>query len=224
MKRPASLERFGVYRLFRSAYDKYIRNLLPRKIGVYNGVPVRDRALLDVTDEQPEYEAPLVSGIERMVGTGNSIVIVGGGRGVSTVIAARAAGPSGKVTVYEGSREQYNRVEETVRLNRVADRVSVNFEVVGDAVSLWGGGERAEISNPEDLPHCDVLVLDCEGAEKEVVSNLTNPPSKVVVETHGDLGVTPEEMIETLDSRGYDVTGREVEVAERGIVILTAQR
>jgi hypothetical protein len=224
MKRPASLERFGVYRLLRSVYDEYVRERLPRKIGVYNGVPVRDRALLDVTDEQPEYEGPLVSGIERTVRTGDSVVVVGGGRGVSTVIAARAVGPSGDVTVYEGSREQYDRVEETVRLNRVADRVSVNFEVVGDAVSLWGEGGRAEGTDPEDLPACDVLVLDCEGAEKQVVSDLTTPPSTVVVETHGDLGVAPEDMIKTLESRGYDVTDREAEVPERGIVILTARR
>lgn len=191
---------------------------------MYNGVPVRDRALLDMTDEQPEYEGPLVRGIERTVRTGDSVVVVGGGRGVSTVVAARAVGPPGDVRVYEGSREQYDRVEETLRLNRVADRVSVNFEVIGDAVSLWGEGKQAEISDPEELPSCDVLVLDCEGAEKQVVSDLTTPPSTVVVETHGELGVTPEDMVETLESRGYDVVDRETEVPERGIVILTARR
>lgn len=224
MKRPSSLERFGVYQVLRSVYDSYIREQLPQKIGVYNGVPVRDRALLDVTDEQPEYEVPLVRGIEQAVQTGDSVVIVGGGRGVSTVIAARAVGPSGDVRVYEGSREQYDRVEETVQLNRVADRVSVNFEVIGDAVSLWGEGKQAEISDPENLPPCDVLVLDCEGAEQQVVSELTTPPSTVVVETHGDLGVTPNDMVETLESRGYDVIEREKEVPERGIAILTARR
>lgn len=223
MKRPTNFERFGVYQFLRSIYDEYVRDQLPRKIGVYNGVPVRDRALFDMTDEQPEYEGPLVNAIERTVQGEDSVIIVGGGRGVSTVIAARAVGPLGDVTVYEGSREQYDLVEETVRLNRVADRTSVNFEVVGDAVSLWGEGMQADISDPEKLPPCDILILDCEGAEKQVVSELSTLPSTIVVETHGDLGVAPEEMVRTLESRGYEIINREAEVPERGIVILTAR-
>lgn len=224
MQRPTSLERFGVYRYLRLIYDSYIRERLPQKIGVYNGVPVRDRALFDVTDEQPEYEEPLVDGIEQTIQPGDTVIVVGGGRGVSAVLAARSTGVSGDVSVYEGSKEQYNLVCETVELNCLTNRIAVEFAVVSEAVSLWGKGPQASVLDPADLPQCDVLVLDCEGAELNIVTDLTTYPRHIVVETHGNLGVPPDEMEQELKAHGYTITDREVEVPERDIVIFTASQ
>lgn len=223
MERPTSLEQFSVYRLLRSLYDGHVRDRLPQKVGVYNGIPVRDRALFDLTDEQPEYEKPLIRAIERTVQTGDLVVIIGGGRGVSTVMSARKVGPSGNVSTYEGSEKQYELTLNTVDLNCVDDRVSMHFEVVGDAVSVWGEGEQAPITDPEELPSSDVLVLDCEGAERDIMSELSEYPPAVIVETHGYLGVSPDEMEQKLESHGYTITNREMEIEEKGIVILTAE-
>lgn len=111
VKRPIGFEQHNIYNIFRSVYDKWLRDELPKKIGVYNGIAVRDRGLFDLTDEQPDYEDPLITAIENEIRTGDSALILG--RGVSSVVAARAAGPEGDVTVYEASTEQHDVVIET---------------------------------------------------------------------------------------------------------------
>jgi hypothetical protein len=80
MSRPRYLERLGVYRVLRALHDGYLRDWLPGKVGVYNVVPVRDRALLDFTDERVEHEEALVSATRQSVQTGDRIVIVGVGK------------------------------------------------------------------------------------------------------------------------------------------------
>lgn len=224
MERPASLERFGVYRLLRSIYDEYVRDRLPRKVGVYNGIPIRDRALFDVTDEQPEYEGALVSGIRRQVSTGDHVVVVGGGRGVSTVCASTATGPDGRVECFEGGLEQYNRLADTIRLNRVDRWTSAHHAVVGEAVDIYGESDGASVVAPADLPDCDVLVLDCEGAEIGILTSLERPPETVIVETHGFLDSPESAVREVLAERGYEVIDRGVEYEDRGVIVLTARR
>jgi precorrin-6B methylase 2 len=222
MDRPAGLERFGIYRHLRSIYDEYIRDRLPRKVGVYNGVPVRDRALFDVTDERPEYEGALVTGIRAQVRTGDRVVVVGGGKGVSTVSAARATGPTGAVWSFEGGTERYDRLIETIELNRVGDWTSARRAIVGSDVDVYG--ERAsEIVDPVNLPACDVLVLDCEGAEIEILEAMDQRPRITIVEAHAFLDSPASSVEETLVDLGYEVVDRDVEYEPKGVVVLTGR-
>lgn len=222
MERPTSLEQFSVYQVFRTLYDNYIRGRLPKKIGVYNGVPVRDRALFDVTDEQPEYEGALVAGIRQQVSTNDHVVVVGGGRGVSTVCAAVAAGPDGRVECFEGGREQYDQLTDTIQLNCVSDWVSAHHSIVGEEIEVYGESTGADIVSPADLPDCDVLVLDCEGAEIGILTAIEHRPETVIVETHGFLDSPESAVRDTLTDRQYNIIDRGVEYEDRGVIVLTA--
>lgn len=224
MQRPTSLEQFRIYRILRSIYDSYVRDHLPQKVGVYNGVAVRDRALFDVTDEQPEYEGALVAGIREQVSTGDHVVVVGGGRGVSSVSAATASGPSGQIDSYEGGQDQYERLDDTLRLNQVTDWTSAYHAVVGDDIDVYGGSAGASVVDPSDLPDCDVLVLDCEGAEIGILTTLDYRPETVIVETHGFLDSPESAVRDALTKLGYEVINRGVEYEDRGVIVLTACR
>ena len=50
---------------------------------------------------------------------------------------------------------------------KVSKRLTVNHAIVGEAISVYGAPEdlAPRVVTPADLPECDVLALDCEGAE-----------------------------------------------------------
>jgi hypothetical protein len=212
-----------IYELVRNAYDATLRHRLPRKIVVHNGVAVRSGRLLDATDAKPDYEASLVAAIRERVAPGDDVVIVGGGRGVSAVVAARRAGPDGSVILYEGAASQIGLVEETLALNEAADGVTVEHAVVVDPRDLWSEAEDAERVDPATLPNCDVLVLDCEGSEVEIVRD-GNLPRTVVVETHGVFDAPTEQTRSLLEDRGYEIRRDRVEIAAEDVHVLTAVR
>lgn len=208
-------------------YNRVIRPYSPHKISVCNGVAVKDRAkLFDFRDIFPNYESSLISAIRTQVKKGDSVIIVGGGFGVSTVAAAEATGRDGEVETYEGSAEQYRIVKNTTSLNKVNDCVNTNHAIVGPfldhSTETYGEPENAEIINPSSLHKPDVLVLDCEGAELEILGNLSHNPDIVIVETHGFLHSPETDVREILSERGYDVINEGVESESRGIYVITA--
>lgn len=221
MQRP-SIERVRPYLYLRRLYDRLIRPHLPEKIGVYNGIAVRDRGLFDVTDERPEYEDAIVESLRHEVRTGDTVVVVGGGKGVSAAVAANHVGESGHVTVYEGGVEEIEQIRETFRLNRVKRRTTLRHAVVGDAIDVYSDTGGTDVISSSDLPECDILELDCEGAEIEILSDLECRPRTIVVETHGHLDAPEEAVRRELDRLDYEVVDRGVELAEDGIFVLTA--
>ena len=191
-------------------YDTYVRSFLPKRVVRYNNIPVRASRVGDSVVpwhimDIPGYEDALIRGIRQYVENGDTVVIVGGGWGVSTVSAARQAGERGRVITYEGGAETVENVVDTVQLNSVDDRVSVRHAIVGQAVSLRDDGAGAKAVSPAEIPDCDVLVLDCEGAEMEILEEMEIRPRAIVVETHGMYGVTKANVRGKLVSAGYEV-------------------
>lgn len=207
----------------RQLYNRTLRPHLPSKIGVFNTVAARRLALFDATDEFPAYEATLIDGVRAAVEPGDDVVVIGGGWGVSSVVAARRAGPDGHVTAFEPARERFGFIDETAALNGVADRVRARRALVGSAVKVDGDGSAADRVPADDLPPCDVLVLDCEGAEAEILRHLAVTPRTVVVETHGCFGTPETETRDALAELGYEVRTRAADEPERGIFVLTAE-
>lgn len=210
-------------------YNRLLRSYLPYRISVHNGIPTKRHArLLDFTDKFPEYEGALISAIRNQIQERDKVVVVGGGLGVSTVAAVNATGRRGSVVTYEGSKRQYNTVKETVQLNLVSDCVELNHAVVGSfsehSSDTYGeekdGGEVA----PSMLPECDVLVLDCEGAEIEILYNMEQLPRVIIVETHAFLDSPEEQVREILSDKEYSVINRGVEWESKGVTVLTASR
>ncbi|MFC4552982.1 MULTISPECIES: FkbM family methyltransferase [Halorussus] len=177
----------------------------------YNGVAVPTTDPEEGRDYFPEFEDGTSGALRRRVGRGDDVVVVGGGRGITTVVAARTTGFEGSVTTFEANGEMLTTLERTVRVNRVADRVTLEHAAVGpvseDSESVFGppDGDRRD---PGAIPDCDVLELDCEGSELAVLDGLEVRPRVVVVETHEPLGVPADEVAEVLADLGYRVANR----------------
>lgn len=191
-------------------YDSGFRPLLPKRVVSYNDIPVRASRLGDSlvpwhTRGIPGYENALVEGIQQYVEPGDTVVVVGGGWGVSTVIAARQSGSNGQVITFEGGAETVTKVKDTVQLNNLDDRVSIRHAIVAQAVSLRGDSGDAQVVSPTDLPDCDVLVLDCEGAEIDILEEMEIRPRAVLVETHGMYDAPEAAVRDKLDCAGYKI-------------------
>ncbi|MFC6955213.1 FkbM family methyltransferase [Halorubellus litoreus] len=207
-----------------SVYNRFVRSHLPYKLSTHNGVTARGAKLFDFTDRFPEYEADIVAALRDHVRDGDDVVVVGGGFGVSSVVAARRVGPTGSVTTYEAGADQYDLVAETLEINDVENRVDVEHAIVGSAVSTYTPPEDAAVVDAADLPACDVLEMDCEGAELGILRELRIRPRVVVVEAHANFDAPEADVRAELDRLDYDVVDRGVEDAAKGIVILTAVR
>jgi threonine dehydrogenase-like Zn-dependent dehydrogenase len=191
-------------------------------MGSFNGVPVRGIHLFDSTDTFPAYEAPLLSAVRGTVQSGDTVVVIGGGRGVSTVVAAQRAGPSGDVIAYEAGEERVAMATETVELSNMEDTARIEHAVVGDDVEIVGDLGDPDYILPTAVPDADVLVLDCEGAELGILSAIEQEPRAIIVETHGFLDAPEAAVREILADTGYEVVERGVEDDSLGTYILTA--
>ena len=218
----------------RQLYDRVVRPRLPRRAVTYNGVPVPvARAFDDIVpwhavEPRPDHEAALIVGIRDHVRAGDAVVVVGGGTGASSVIAGRQTGRTGSVTTFEGSANEAELATATVRESDVAEWVTVTHAVVGEARALRGERGAAARVAPDALPDCDVLVLDCEGAEVDILRNLAASPRVIVVETHGLYDAPPERVVDLLTDAGYAIRSREIggrteaHCREHGIYVLVA--
>lgn len=215
------------YSLLQRIYNRIVRPRLPYKISVHNGVPVKGVIrLFDRTEVFPRYEEALIAALRRQTRRGDEVVVVGGGMGVSTVAAARATGPAGPVHSFEANIDRFEEMRTTVRINCVDDQISLVHGVVGPFAEYsedkYGGPDGAEVVDPSDLPECDVLELDCEGAELSIIDGMEIEPRTIVVETHGFLDAPPADVKDALTTAGYSLVDEAVEDAENEIHVLTA--
>lgn len=221
----STIEDEGLVYTLRSAvrflHRRYIRKFLPRRTTTLNGVNVRSARLFDSVlpwqlgrQDAENYESAIVNNLRTFVQTGDKIVIVGGGWGVSTVVAAEETGESGSVRTFEASPTYATYIEETTKLNDVHDRVKITNAVVSRVISTRGDESSDTVIPPEKLPETDVLELDCEGAELEILRNMSIRPRAIIVETHGKFGSPSSKVIESLEDLSYGVVSKEP--AEKG--------
>lgn len=175
-----------------------------QRIGMYNGVAVRNVHLLHDTDEF-EHETQLMQSIRDFLSTGDEVVLIGAGTGASTVCAARQVGPEGTVTAFEAAENAVSKCRETIRLNRVNTIAECRHAVVETPIYLLGSANRAEQLSATDLPDCDALVMDCEGAEKAILEGLSDLPDVIIVETHVQFDSSSEQIREILSDRFTEV-------------------
>lgn len=187
--------------MIQKLYDNTIRPHLPRKIGVYNGYPARVPRLFDTTDVIPEFEMATISAIKGTVRPDDSVVVVGAGYGITTVCVAEI---SDDVTAYEAASEKQEPLEETMEINGVSENVSIVTAIVGDLHHMWGEEPSGDVVSPGDIPECDVLELDCEGAEKDILPEMEIRPRALIVETHPRMGSPTEPMIDMMRDMDYD--------------------
>lgn len=207
----------------KTVYNKTVRPFLPRKIVVRNGIPTRTAKLFDSTDFDPEWENTLVQAVREHVRETDDVLIVGGGFGVSAVTAIRRT--DGDATVLEAAEEMVDTITETLVLSSVdTGRVDLKHAVVGRELNVWGSSKGATSIEPADLPDCDILIMDCEGAERDILSNVRIRPREIIVESHGDLGSPTTAVKESLERLGYEVEIIGPDVEEKDYFILRGWR
>lgn len=198
----------------------------PRTV-THNGVAVPTVEPEEERDYWPQMEAATSAALRRRVRRGDDVVVVGGGQGVTTVVVARMIHYEGTVTTYEANAEMLETLERTVRVNRVDDLVTLEHAVVGSvserAVEAFGPGDGDRL-DPADLPPCDVVEIDCEGAELEVLRGMECRPRVIVVETHEPIGIPPEDAAEPLEEMEYEIANAEPAGMHGELDVLTAVR
>lgn len=163
-----------------------------------------------LADSKSHYEAALIGALRQTVSLGDDVVIVGGGFGVSWVIAAEEAGDSGSVVCFEAAGEAAERAERTVELNGVGERVTVHHSVV-ETEGSTRGDEVGDAVPLDDVGSPDVLVVDVDGAELAILDALDDSdqsPRSLVVEHHavpGGIDYHPAETSAAVGDAGYDV-------------------
>lgn len=73
--------------------------------------------------------------------------------------------------------------------------------IVGDDHHLEGDAGAADVISPMELPPCDVLEMDCEGAETAILSELEIQPRTIIVEAHWNIN----EIKSNLAELGYSI-------------------
>lgn len=179
------------------AYRHSLRRWLPPTgFATRNGVKVQRRRLFDDrlpsanwynAPDVPGYEQAIVDHHERTTEPGDDVVIVGGGYGVSMVAAARAVEPTGSVVVYEASERQVSLLDRIAAWNDVAEVCDVRAALVAHDVNVYPGSVADRRVDPADIEPCDVLELDCEGAEERILPALSIRPDRIVLELHPNL-------------------------------------
>lgn len=184
-------------------YSETIEEYLPRKVSEVNGVLTRKHRLLRMSGD-PEYERESVDALKAHCREDDSILVLGGGWGVTAVWAARLGA---EVTVFEAAAERVGTVREAIALNGVEDDVTVHHAIVGESRRVLGDDSAAAVVDPADLPECDVIEMDVEGAELAVLERLAIRPRVVIVETHANRGSPASAVEERLTGMGYEVVG-----------------
>lgn len=175
---------------------------------VLNGVSVPSVEPEENRDYYPGHEVTSIQSLRQHVRRGDSIVVVGGGWGTTTVVAARMTHFEGEVTTFEASSEMVETIHRTTEVNRVAELVTVNHAAIGtvpESNEQYFGPADGDSLPPAAIPDCDVLELDCEGAELEILTSLDVNPRTIIVEVHPHLGSPREDVKSELVERGYEI-------------------
>lgn len=227
-----SRARQRIYDLIRSTYLKHREFIGQEEVFSYNGV--NTRVFVNPLDQYvpfhdtwwqrdiAHYEDELMEAIQNFVHEGDSVTIVGGGVGITMIEAARQVGRKGTVTAYEGALDAVLRMYKTLQENEVSCTASIQHAIVGPEKHLRANAKTARSISPTELKYCDVLELDCEGAELEIIENLPFNPRTIIVETHGVYGASTAEVKGALQRRGYEIVSEEPHVPEDDVFVLVA--
>lgn len=214
----------SMQKLLRALYIKVIRKLFPTtSFQTYAGIKFKPVITLDkylptyITGiknmHNPEYESALVDGLKKHICTEDRVIIIGGGKGVTACIASIKTSTNGNVICYEASIEGCGKIMKTISYNEVPENINVINSCVGEPISIWGKLSPSEVISPKTLPKCDILELDCEGAEKKILSEMTIRPRVILVETHGLFDSPTHEVRKILEKINYKIEN--IDVAEK---------
>jgi len=175
--------------------ERLYRHLTTVKLRVYNGVVVRNRHPMKFDDHYPDHKQTLTEAVYENVNPDDDVVTIGGGKGVIETHIARI---TGSVETYDAGYEMVTTCRETAKLNDVD--IDVTHGIVGTVTEAYGSTEGAENVTLSELEG-DVAVLDCEGAEMDI---LPLPQFEtVIVETHPKFDAKTLDVVDKLDGQAH---------------------
>ena len=166
----------------------------------------------------------------------NSVIIdIGANIGVYSIFACKSKNT--KVYAFEPALQNYNLLVENIKLNGLGDRI-IPFKAavgakkekrtiyIGDSpfnsfhsIDNPYGQEEVECVSLRDvfdenkIQMCDILKMDCEGAEFEILYNLPDEYYKKIkeirAEYHSSLSDqkdNPEDLLKFLEQKGFKIT------------------
>ena len=213
-----ALDEGGLSLLLQRTYNfvhSRIRSYLPRRIKVLHcGTKVITRLGDSYNTEAPfrnlPYKKNNSKAIEETVEEGDRPVSIGGGRGVNpTRIMSKNGIPT--VKVFEPGKKMrkicFRNMKENINhYPGFQFRIYKGFFYASDEV--WGEVDEEEKLTVEDIPECDLLEMDCEGAEVHIIPNLVEiekPPKKLIVEVHEGINTSREEVNSLLEYANYEL-------------------
>ena len=189
------------------------------------GVDCYAGSILDLSlGDLPGYEAEMRAALTEHVEPGDSVRIVGGGYGVTAIVAHELSGEP--VEVMEAARENVGCCRRTADLHGLGSEIRVHHGAIGYVLNAWGAqvGPRRSV---EWCRGCDVLEVDCEGGEAMILNQLDQSgplPRVLLVESHGHLGSPTTRVREQVRDLGYRVVSEEFEEEDDDVAVLACVR
>ena len=178
---------------------------IPPEVGEPRGSIDRWLPISLVTTDDPNAEGGEVACHQSLTKKGDTVIIIAAGSGVTTVNAARRCGPDGSVQAYEASESQINMANKVLEANDITNADIVSG-IVGEDIDISGElRDDVEEIPASELPNCDVLELDCEGAEVSILKGLTQRPRVLIVEVHPRKNAQSLQLPEIVRNMGYEI-------------------
>ncbi len=157
------------------------------------------------------------------------VVIIGGGEGITAITAGKQVGKNGKLTIYDGLSGNENvyfgteKIKNNLKLNDIPEIYNLVQAIVTtekDHENIYPNEKIvAKIIHPKDLPNCDVLETDCNGAELIILKNMKIKPRSMIIEIEAPFykslyknGEHPRDTVKLIKDLGYKIvkmTGHE---------------
>lgn len=117
----------------------------------------------------------------------------------------RESTPNGQVIAFEAFKHYSDIIKNVIELNDVEPSCEIRNVLVGSDVKIYAEGEHNKSIHPQELPECDVLEMDCEGAELGIIRNLNIRPQVIIMEVHPQRYEHAPEAINELADIGYNI-------------------
>lgn len=137
-----------------------------------------------VPKDIPDYEEQYLSALSTIIDSGDNVVLIGGGEGVSSIVAAKSVGPSGSVHTYEAAAEAADKAQTLVDFHELNNLVKITHSIVEVEGALRGNSKGADVVPIGEIPEADVLGIDADGAEFEMIKNIPQWATTLAVEHH----------------------------------------
>lgn len=87
--------------------------------------------------------------------------------------------------------------------------MTIERGLFGCGIDTFGESQGCDRISPANLPQADVVITDCEGAERDIIPHIGGvSPAAAVIETRGRARSPPDAIADILTEIGYEVVDR----------------